>query len=321
MSTQHDRIDPESRAALEAFLDVLPGGLNAIVDIGARREASARMSASRAEATGGDPGVTIEDHLAPGLEGDPDVPVRVYRPAGAGSGRLPGIFHIHGGGMIMGSIDDSDATASRYADEVGAVVVSTSYRKAPEHPHPAQSRDCWAGLLWMAAHAEELGHDPERLVIMGASAGGNLCLATALRSRDEGGPAFRLVLAAYPMLDHTHTTPASRAITEVGVWDRAGNIEAWEWFLGGQEPDKYASPLLETDWSGMGPVFIDVGTEDLFRDEDIALVAELARQGVPVEFHLYPGAYHASEGLAPEAALSRRIMANRLDAVRRAVAG
>ena len=78
--------------------------------------------------------------------------------------------------------------------------------------------------------------------------------------------------------------------------------------------------LLETDWSGLAPIFIDVGTEDMFRDEDITLVGELVRQGNLVEFHLYPGAFHASEVLAPEASLSKRIMANRLDAVKRAVA-
>ena len=209
--------------------------------------------------------------------------MRVYRPVDAAPDAvLPGIFFIHGGGMIMGGIDGADAEAATYAREIGI--------------------------------------DGSRLAIVGGSAGGNLALATGLRARDAGSPALRLILAAYPMLDPSNTTPSSHAITEVGVWDRGRNIEAWSWFLAGAEPDKYASPLLESDWSGLAPVFIDVGTEDLFRDEDIALVAELVRQGVPVEFRLYPGAYHASESVAPDAPLSRRIMAARLDAVRRALA-
>lgn len=322
MSAQHDRLDSESRTALEAFLGALPGGFNGIPDIVARREASAAFNAAGLEAAGGpDPSVTRDDRTVPGLDGDPEVPVRVYRPVDApADARLPGIFFIHGGGMIMGSIEGEDGMATAYSREVGAVVVSTGYRKAPENAHPAQSRDCRAGLQWMAANAEELGYDPERLVIVGGSAGGNLALSTALRARDEGGPAFALILAAYPMLDPSNTTPASHSITAVGVWDRAGNIEAWEWFLGGSEPDKYASPLLETDWSGLAPIFIDVGTEDMFRDEDITLVGELVRQGNLVEFHLYAGAFHASEVLAPEASLSKRIMANRMDAVKRAVA-
>lgn len=323
MSAQHDRIDPESRTALEYLLSVLPGGFNAIPDIVARREASAQLSAAAVEAAGGpDPSVTRDDRVAPGLDDDPEVPVRVYRPVGAASGeKWPGIFFIHGGGMIMGTIDGEDAMASLYSREVGALVVSSGYRKAPEDPHPAQSRDCFAALQWMAAHADELGYDPDRLVVVGGSAGGNLALATMLRARDAGGPELRLVLAAYPMLDPSNTTASAQSVTEVGVWDRGGNIQAWEWFLGGSEPDRFASPSLHTDWSGLPPVFIDVGTEDLFRDEDIALVSALAAAGNAVEFHLYPGAYHASEVLAPEASLSKRIMANRLDAVRRAVAG
>ncbi|MDO5676234.1 MAG: alpha/beta hydrolase [Propionibacteriaceae bacterium] len=320
MSQQHDRIDPQSREALEGLLSVLPGGFNAVEDIVERRHTAATMNAAAVEAAGGpDQSVTREDRLVPGLDGDPEVPVRVYRPVGV-EGTLPGIFFIHGGGMVIGSIEGEDAMATVYSKAAGAVVVSGGYRKAPEHPHPAQSRDTYAGYSWMVDNAAELGIDPARIAIVGGSAGGNLALATALQARDGGRPNPQLVLAAYPMLDHTNTTPASHAITEVGIWDRAANIEAWNWFLGGKDPDKYASPHLETDWTGFGPVFIDVGTEDMFRDEDISLVAEMAKHGVFVEFHLYPGSFHASESIAPEAELSGRIMANRIAAVQRALA-
>lgn len=322
MTSMLDRVDPESRPALEVVRSTPRPGLTTLDDIVARRERSDRLNAEAVAAAGGpDPSVRREDRLTPGLDDDPDVPVRIYRPADADPGaRLPGILFIHSGGMLLGSLDGEDRTAAQYAREVGAVVVSSGYRKAPEHPHPAQSRDCFAALRWMVDHAAELGFDPERLVVVGGSAGGNLALATALRARDEHGPALRLVLAAYPMLDPSNTTASSHAIADLGLWDRADNLAAWSWWLGGQEPDTYASPLLEDDWSGVAPVFLDVGTLDLFRDEDIALATALAAQGHPVEFHLYPGAYHGSEELAPEASLSRRIVAARLDALRRAVA-
>lgn len=320
MSTQHDRIDPESREALEGLMSVMPGGFNAIPEIVARRDAARTMTAAGVEAAGGpDQSVSRDDRTVPGLDGDPEVPVRVYRPLGQ-DGTLPGIFFIHGGGMVLGSIEGEDAMAAVYSKAAGAVVVSGGYRKAPEDPHPAQSRDTYAGFTWMMEHAEELGFDPDRVAIVGGSAGGNLALATALMARDDGRPAPRLVLAAYPMLDHTNTTASSEAVTEIGIWDRAANIEAWNWFLGGKDPDKYAAPILEADWSGFGTVFIDVGTEDMFRDEDITLVGEMVKQGVFVEFHLYPGSFHGSESLAPAAELSQRIMANRLAAVQRALA-
>lgn len=89
--------------------------------------------------------VNSEDRMVPGPEGAPDVRVRVYRPAAA-SGPLPGIYCIHGGGMILGDIEGEGAAASAICDQVGAVGVSVDYRLAPEHPHPAPVEDCYAGL-------------------------------------------------------------------------------------------------------------------------------------------------------------------------------
>lgn len=312
--SQRDRIDPASREPLEQLLTIFPGGFNAIPDIVARREAVAGLLAAMVADLPPNTAVTTEDRIVPG---DPDVAVRIYRPVGA-SGLLPGIFYIHGGGMILGGIDGEDLTAAMLCEQLQAVVVSTDYRKAPEHPHPAQSNDCYTAYTWMGEHAAELGYDPARLAIYGGSAGGNLCLATALMARDRGGPQACFIMPAYPMLDPTNTTASSNEVTEIGIWDRDGNIEAWQWFLGGNQPDAHASALLADDLSGLPPTYIDVGDVDLFRDEDIAFVARLTAAAVPVEFHLYPGAYHASERFAPEAALSQRIWANRLDAFARA---
>ncbi len=93
-----------------------------------------------------------------------------------------------------------------------------------------------------------------------------------------------------------------------------------DWYLGEHEPDEFASPALSTDLSGFPPSFIDVGTLDLFRDEDIDLAQKLMQAGVPTELHVYPGSYHASESLAPTASLSQRIWSTRLTALRRALA-
>jgi acetyl esterase/lipase len=309
-----DRIDPESREGLDALLALIPGGFNAIPDITARRAAVADLLVAMSAGQPPNTAVETEDRTVPG---DPDVAVRVYRPTGA-SGALPGIFYIHGGGMNLGSIDGEDATATMLCEELGVVVVSTDYRKAPEHPHPAQVTDCYTTFTWVAANSGALGIDPDRLAIYGGSAGGNLCIATALMARDRHGPRACFMMPAYPMLDPSNTTLSSHEITDLGIWDRKANIEAWQWFLGGRAPDQYASPPLADDLSDLPPTYLDVGDVDLFRDEDIAFVARLTASGVPVEFHLYPGAYHVSERFAPEAALSRRIWANRLDAFRRA---
>jgi len=314
--SRRDLIDPESRVPLDALLEVMPGGFNSIPDIVQRRATVANMLAGMEVPE--NPNVVKEDRTVPGPDGEPDITVRIYRPVNA-SGTLPGIYFIHGGGMILGNVAGEDPTATMICDQVGAVVVSVEYRLAPEHPHPAPVEDCYAGLVWMAKNASELGFDPSRLAIYGGSAGGGLTIATALLARDRGGPALAFMMPIYPMIDDRNETPSSHEITDIGIWDRAGNIEAWNWYLGGKEPDQYAAPARAEDLTGLPPAFIDVGTVDMFRDEDIAFAARLMQAGVPTELHVHPGSYHASETFAADAPLSKRIWALRIDALRRAL--
>jgi acetyl esterase/lipase len=316
MSRRH-LIDPEVAVPLNGLLEALPGGFNAIGDIVQRRATVTAMLAGIEVPD--NPNVAKEDRVIPGPDGEPDISVRIYRPVNA-TGTLPGVYFIHGGGMILGTVDGEDPVATMICDQVGAVVVSVEYRLSPESPHPAPAEDCYAGLVWTAKNATELGIDPDRLAVYGASAGGGLTIATALMARDRGGPALSFMMPIYPMIDDTNTTTSSQEITDVGIWDRAGNIEAWAWYLGGKEADAYAAPARAEDLSGLPPAFIDVGTVDLFLDEDIAFVQRLIAAGVPAEFHIHPGAYHAAETFAADAALAKRIWALRIDALRRALA-
>lgn len=317
---QRDRLDPASREPLELLLQALPGGFNAIPDVAQRREAVRNMRASVTSDQSPKQNITIDDRSVPGTDGAPDIPIRIYTPAEA-TGELPGLFYIHGGGMVIGSIDGEDATASMLCEQLGAVVVSTGYRKAPEDPHPAQVNDCYTTLTWMAKNAAELAIDPERIAVYGASAGGNLTLAVTMTARDKGFPQVRFIMPLCPMIDDRNETSSSHEITDVGIWDRAANIEAWDYFLGDRPADRIAAPARATveELVGLPPTYIDVGEMDLFRDEDIEFARQLVHAGVPTEFHLYPGAYHGSETFAPEADLSRRIWANRLSALRRAL--
>jgi acetyl esterase/lipase len=315
--SRRDLIDPDARVPLDGLLEALPGGFNAIADI-VQRRAAAEAMLSGIEVPD-NPNVTREDRTVPGPEGDPDITVRIYRPQNV-SGELPGIYFIHGGGMILGNVAGEDPVATMICDQVGAIVVSVEYRLSPENPHPAPVEDCYAGLVWMAKNAADLGFDPQRLAVYGGSAGGGLCIATALLARDRGGPALKFIMPIYPMIDDTNESPSSHEIVDIGIWDRAGNIEAWAWYLGGKEADQYAAPTRAQDLSGLPPAFIDVGTVDMFRDEDIAFAQRLMAAGVPTELHIHPGSYHAAETFAADSAMAKRIWGLRLDALKRALA-
>jgi acetyl esterase/lipase len=108
------------------------------------------------------------------------------------------VLYLHGGGMIVGSVAIFDGPVSRYVARTGVPMLSLEYRLAPEHPHPAPVEDAYAGLVWLAGRAAELGIDPGRIAVMGDSAGGGLAAGVAILSRDRDGPAVaRQLLVNY----------------------------------------------------------------------------------------------------------------------------
>ncbi|MEA2177578.1 MAG: hypothetical protein QOG77_875 [Solirubrobacteraceae bacterium] len=261
--------------------------------------------------------VVREDKVAPGPGGD--VPVRVHRSIDA-PGTLPALLWIHGGGMIFGSIDQDDLTCDAYAEAVGCVVVNVEYRLAPEHPHPTPVQDCYAALAWMAENAAELGIDPARIAVGGASAGGGLAAGTVLMARDRGGPDVAFQLLVYPMLDDRDATPSAQEFGGILSWGREHNVSGWAAYLGdragGADVDHYAAPARATDLSGLPPALIQVGELEVFRDEDIDYATRLLRAGVPTELHVYPGGFHAWDMAAPQATMSLRMVEERVAALR-----
>jgi acetyl esterase/lipase len=316
----HPNLDPELRAAVEQgpLLAVDLATLTYDDLPGLRIQMNAALASQPAPTAA----VTIEDRLVPGPDGDPEVRLRIYRPEGR-TEALPCLYWIHGGGMIIGTPDMDDGRMTEYADQVGCVVVSVDYRLAPEHPHPAPVEDCYAGLVWTAKNAAELGVDAERIAVGGGSAGGGLAAGTVLLARDRGAPAVAFQLLVCPMLDDRNITPSSREFSDAVVWDRSANQFGWKALLGdaagGDGVSPYAAPARATDLSGLPPAFIDVGELEVFRDECIDYATRLSQAGVSTEFHLYPGAFHGFDGMVPDAAISRRAAAERVVVLRRAL--
>ena len=284
-----DRVDPELRPGLDAF----PSDLLDLTDIpGTRANLAALFGMLPAPVI---EGVTSEDRHVPGPAGDPDVLVRVYQPT-VRPASLPAILWIHGGGYVLGDMASDDAHCCGLAKRVNCVVVSVEYRLAPEHPFPAPVEDCYAALKWLASHAAELGVDPQRIAIAGASAGGGLTAGLALLARDRGEVQVAFQLPIYPMIDDRNITPSSQTVTEPRTWNRQANLLGWQAYLGrapgsdGVSP--YAAATRATDLAGLPPTYIPVGELDLFLDENIEYAQRLIQAGVPTELHIYLSLIH-----------------------------
>lgn len=317
----HPPFDDELAAALAAAEDV-PTTVTPDMLAGLREEAVATAPSPAAIAA--THGVTVRT-VTVSRSGLPELRLLVAhppttRPPNTRPGS-PAIYWIHGGGVVLGDFRFGIDLVLAWAVELGVPVVSVDYRLAPAHPDPAAVEDCYTGLVWVSGHAAELGVDPARLVIAGHSAGAGLAAGTALLARDRGGPRAAGQLLLCPMLDDRERTPASRQLDGVGVWDRTSNRTAWEARLGARRGsaavEPYSAPSRAADLGGLPPAFVDVGSVDTFRDEAVDYATRIWQAGGAAELHVWPGAYHCFEILAPAAAVTLAAVERRADWLRR----
>lgn len=266
--------------------------------------------------------LVMDEEEIPGRAGDPPVLVSVLKKRGHKQGGA-GIYHIHGGGMIGGNRFTGIDRVVEWIDRFDCVAVSVEYRLAPENPDPAPVDDCFAGLKWAAQHAQELEYDPSRLVIVGGSAGGGLAAGATLMARDQGGPALAAQILISPMLDDRNESISSYQFDGIGVWDRVSNITGWDALLGDRrasdQVSPYAAPARATDLAGLPPTYIDCGSAEVFRDEDIAYAMGMWAAGGSAELHVWSGAHHGFDLMFPTTTLSRLARQARTDFLRRIV--
>ena len=316
VSASEDKIDPDSLAALKKLLLQFPGGINAIGDLSKRRLALNSITKKITEIEHSD--IEVRDFLVPSSNQDRNIALRAYSAKNGRDNELkPCLFYVHGGGMIMGDLETGNLQCLSFASRFNLIVIAIDYRKSPEFPYPAAINDCFDGITWIASNCELFDIDPTNIGIYGSSAGGGLALGTALKIRDAGLAILKYMLPIYPMIDNSNSSASSLEITNLGIWDRDTNLAAWNWYLNGAIADEYAAPARAEDLSKLPPCYSDVGNFDLFRDENSLFFERLAMAGVPTEFKVFPGAFHGSENLAPESALSKEIWENRFRALQR----
>ncbi|MFD5081329.1 alpha/beta hydrolase [Kitasatospora sp. NPDC058406] len=301
--------DPELSAALAALGAGVKDPLTP-ENLTARQEADvAARPAPTDRELGAGGRFEVDELRVPGAPGGPDITLVRVRPTGV-AGPLPFLYYMHGGGMVMGNARSVlPPLLGEGALPPELAVVSVEYRLAPRTPYPGPVEDCYAGFAWTVEHAAELGLDADRVVVGGKSAGGGLAAALALLARDRGGPVPIGQLLLCPMLDDRNDTFSGHQMAGIDTWDRTSNATGWQALLGDRcgaaDVPPYAAPARATDLSGLPPAYLEVGSAETFRDEGVAYADAIWRAGGQAELHVWPGAFHGFDTLAPQAALSQ----------------
>lgn len=240
------------------------------------------------------------------------------------TGRAGAILHIHGGGFVLGTAEIADLANRELSAQLGCRIFSVAYRLAPEYPYPTPIEDCYAALAWIWRNADDLAIDRARIGVKGESAGGGLAAALALLVRDRGEYALAFQHLIYPMIDNrTGLADDGHGFVGEYVWSRDNNVFAWSALLGalpgGAEAPPYAAAARAVDLVALPPAFIAVGALDLFLEEDLEYARRLTRAGVPVELHVYPGAFHAFDTMPTGSAIAANARRDSREALVRAL--
>lgn len=234
----------------------------------------------------------VRDEHVPGRGGP--VMVRVYNPRPQSDEGLPCLIWIHGGGWVIGSVPSNDSTCRSLAAASGGVVVSVEYRLAPEAKYPGPLEDCEDVVRWCAVNADSLGVDAGRIAVGGASAGGNLATAVALKFRDTGGPKIAHQVLVVPVVDKAPLTPSYKEFND--GFGLTAKLMDWYWghYLRTEADadDPYVSPLRAPSLAGLPPATVITAEYDPLRDEGAAYAERLQKEGVPVTYRCFEGMVH-----------------------------
>ena len=257
-------------------------------------DAVKKLLKSRGESTAPEAVAKVENKSIPGPGGG--IPIRIYTPAGTGP--FPVVLYIHGGGWVIADLDVYDASPRALANAAGAVVVSTHYRLAPEHPFPASHDDTFAAYLWVRENAASFNGDPQRIAVAGESAGGNMAAAISLTARERKVPLPAHQVLIYPVAGTDMNTPSFQENANA----KPLNKPMMAWFAGHEfkNPSDTKDPridLLHADLRGLPPTTIITAQIDPLRSGGEMLADKLKAAGVKVDSKNYTGVTHEFFGM------------------------
>ena len=209
------------------------------------------------------------------------IPLRSYRPAGAGAGALPVLVYYHGGGWVIGDLDTHDVLCRQLCNQSGCAVVAVDYRLAPEHRFPAAADDALAATHWVRQNAASLQVDASRLAVGGDSAGGNLAAVVALAARDAGDLPVAFQLLIYPATDQRRGWPSHTSNGQGYLLTKESMDYYHDHYIAdpAQDLDWRASPLLHENHAGLPPAFVLTAGYDPLRDEGLQYAHKLSAAG------------------------------------------
>lgn len=252
-------------------------------------------------------GLHCEEHYIPSSSGAEAIRVRVFKPLDAKE-NLPAMLYNHGGGYIFGNPELFLSVIQRFIEVRPCVVIVPDYRKALTAPFPAAFDDCYDSLLWAKANADVLGIRSDKFIVAGHSAGGGLTAAVTLKARDTQDVDIAFQMPIYPMIDDRQTTESARDM-DVAGWNTKTNAFAWHLYLDGDQKanpnlSPYAAPSRNSDYRGFPPTITIVGEFEPFRDETLAYVEALRKEGTTVAFKFYEGCFHGFDMFGAKAKIA-----------------
>jgi len=217
-------------------------------------------------------------------------------------------LYIHGGGFTAGTVVAYRGLASRYSAAARARVLAFDYRHAPEQPFPAALDDCVRAYLWLTL---DHGTPARRIGLVGDSAGGNLVIATLLRLREIGEPLPAAAVCVSPVFDLALTGESVTARASRDPMILPSSLRACSAaYLGGADAKTPLASPLYADLHGLPPLLIEMGSEEMLRDDSVRLAAKARAAGVDVTLEEWPEMIHVWH-----------LFADRLDDARKAIAG
>ncbi|PPK35756.1 lipase [Pseudomonas laurylsulfatiphila] len=216
------------------------------------------------------------------------VAVRSYQPPVSGTSC---IVYLHGGGWVVGDLDSHDFICAELASTLGVLVIAVDYRRAPEHPFPAAFDDCLK--VWRALRTGPFQLVPERMLVAGDSAGGNLAAALCLALRDASEPLPCAQALIYPGLGGDHRLPSRSECADAPLLSNS-DVDCYHalYLRGTRHPSAYAMPLLATDFRGLPPAWIAVAQFDPLRDDGVRYAEQLNAAGGAATLYVGEGLVH-----------------------------